>query len=832
MARLFSSFRLDGARPPVRTERKRLMYSGTTIYGPGPATYGQDRASDWDMETVISEGYERSIWVMKCVEMIAADAARLNFVYRQGDDTLPEHPLYKLLNVKANPHESGRVFKKRLVAMTLLSKRGAFVELVRSQAGVPVRLDLLPPDFMRPIPDESEDGMYVKEWEFTSFTGDVRYLTPGHDVIWVREPHPTDPYSGTTPLEAAGISVELDHLSRLYNVSFIKRDARPGGIVGVDADGLDDDELDRIEGKFAPGAAHAGSLSVIGTGPGGLDYVDTSARPRDMAYAETSTTARDEILAAFGVPQSLMGLSQGHTYENVEQDKYSYWSQRMMTTLDMTASAFVDEDDTSWVPAFDVSKIDALGLPERKRREEARQEWNEGLRSADEYRKVAGLEAFDQPQSRALWISSAKAPVPYRDEDKADLGMDMAAEDEAIDQFTDSPLGGVPGGPQGGEVDPATGEGPGRGQGPAAQAVAEARANPGPDSPQAQVQGQLAADDPSAQREPLLDYDQTEEEDPFLQTKSLGADGWFDPGDSEQGVLEQAVVASLTALLARQRGVLEARVRSPKTRRGTRYWQPADPSDPNVGEDSIVPALVLDAERWEQEVADTLGPVVTPAAAAAGASLLMFLTGDTDLESDPIPVGKVAAVKPITDAAAVAAVMAAVAGMSGWLDEVANDLGEAQLLYPDDVDQVVAAVNTRYDEHLADFAARVGRQVASAAVNAARDRVAQTVVPDPASEGTATVVRTWRTRMDDRVRPAHAEAERQTRQVGEPFEVGGFPMRWPGDPLAPIGLTANCRCWLVYRVDGTAALIGPPDGRPETASQGDYPGMDDETQAD
>jgi hypothetical protein len=54
----------------------------------------------------------------------------------------------------------------------------------------------------------------------------------------------------------------------------------------------------------------------------------------------------------------------------------------------------------------------------------------------------------------------------------------------------------------------------------------------------------------------------------------------------------------------------------------------------------------------------------------------------------------------------------------------------------------------------------------------------------------------WVTMHDSDVRPAHREVEGQQRPPGEPFTVGGSPMRYPGDPTAPIELWINCRCTL------------------------------------
>jgi uncharacterized protein with gpF-like domain len=85
----------------------------------------------------------------------------------------------------------------------------------------------------------------------------------------------------------------------------------------------------------------------------------------------------------------------------------------------------------------------------------------------------------------------------------------------------------------------------------------------------------------------------------------------------------------------------------------------------------------------------------------------------------------------------------------------------------------------------------IAESAATATVNGAVDAVAASTSPD--------IQRTWQTRRDDRVRPAHAAAEGLTLPVKQPFEMEGWPVRFPGDPLAPRSLTVNCRCRLRYR---------------------------------
>ena len=64
----------------------------------------------------------------------------------------------------------------------------------------------------------------------------------------------------------------------------------------------------------------------------------------------------------------------------------------------------------------------------------------------------------------------------------------------------------------------------------------------------------------------------------------------------------------------------------------------------------------------------------------------------------------------------------------------------------------------------------------------------------------------WSSNTDARVRPAHLEANEQSRPLLATFDVGGFPMSYPGDPTAPADLTVNCRCDLVYALTPDQAL--------------------------
>jgi len=83
----------------------------------------------------------------------------------------------------------------------------------------------------------------------------------------------------------------------------------------------------------------------------------------------------------------------------------------------------------------------------------------------------------------------------------------------------------------------------------------------------------------------------------------------------------------------------------------------------------------------------------------------------------------------------------------------------------------------------------IARTLATYAREVVREHVALTL---------GSLYKTWVTRQDDRVRPGHVTLQGKTKRIGRPFVTEGHDIRYPGDPRAPLHLTAGCRCHLAY----------------------------------
>jgi HK97 family phage portal protein len=838
---LFPALRKSAAGV-LSTESKGVAFAAyyQALADSGIGARGRGRY--WSLDRAVVEGYERLVWVFKSVNTVSADSARLPFRLRDGEAVVDDHPLYRVLNKKANPVETGQIFRKRLSSQVQLSPKGAFVERIKSNGGTVKELHLLPPDRVEIIP--SLDGKGIEWFQFRRRNGTVKNFTPD-EVLWFRDPHPIDPYLGVTPLEAAQMSVELDHFARLYNVSFMQNDGRPGGVLAVrnQTGGTGDittTHMNRLEERFGKGPVEAGKLSVIA---GELSYVDLATRPRDMQYGQTAANAKVEILAAFGVPESVLGNASGKTFDNADAELYTYWTRTMPAHNEILLSGFDEDSEDTFEGYFDTSTVEVLERTERSKRDEARTEVAAGLRSPKSYADLAGYgdEIDDNLHTRSLYMAQGKTPLPSRTADEEALGLGQPTDTGAPPATPPLPDGTMPG---------ATGDaGDGQGAAPGQPADQGTTTGSTPTPP-----GQGSAPDSPGGPDDGIDWSalgnapkvritggatgtvlrymdngnvEVKRDDGRIVmvnrghlTKVAGGGGpkvglrlvtkdgepvdqgpWqTDEVDADAADrLEADLARALAALTERWLAKADTRLGSPKQRKNTRHWTPEYKADTRVGDQALDAARVVDEASWTADAENETHPIIEAAAVAAAIALLMNM-GYRPHPSETI------------EQAAARVVRDSVASMVRFVGASAGLLARTLIGRINGADQAgedlagIRGIVAEFGDRAASWAEGLSVQTATATVNGARD--------DAATEAEASehldVRREWVTRHDDRVRPAHREADGQSRGLREPFIVGGSLLRFPGDPLAPIALTANCRCWLRYRHRASGRFLSPP----------------------
>jgi len=377
-------------------------------YSPSLSLDGRGYHDGWDIVKAYKEGVSKVTWVFRCIDVISSNQARLPMMFRKDNspfgEVVGDHSMLKLFNNTANVGENAFAFRYRLSAQLLMSSRGAFVEIVRGRGGKPIALHLLPPQTTSPIPDVSK---FVKGYEVKISALEKRTIKP-ENVIWIRRPHPLDPYLSMTPMEAAGVAIELENLAKMYNRNFLINDGRPGGLLVLRSEIADEDK-EELRSRFQGNIGRTGSVGVISSDDG-ADFVDTAASPRDAAYVQMRTITKEEILAAFGVPESIIGNSSGRTFSNAMEEGKVFWMETMSPHLDLIARSFDKIDDTYFVD-FNVDNVPVLVLAKQERERYNLTEFQAGLISANEYRSLSGRKTVVSDIADSLLSNPNQTPI-------------------------------------------------------------------------------------------------------------------------------------------------------------------------------------------------------------------------------------------------------------------------------------------------------------------------------------------------------------------------------------------------------------------------------------
>lgn len=353
---------------------------------------GEPYKDGWDVERGINQALDRVVWVYKAVYAIASNAASLPIGMRVDDWRIGELkwdlPVLDLLNRRPNATTDAFSFRFMLSSQVLLSKKGAYVEITRNRLGDVTSLFLHQPQYVFPIPDPTK---YVSGYA-VEYPNTPRKIVEPENMIWIRVPHPIDPYKGQTPLESAGLAIEFDYYSRVYNRNFVINDGRPGGMLVIKGD-MEEEQSEEIARRFrgttGSNIGGAGRITVLSAED--ASFIDTAVNQRDAQYTEARSQNKEEILLAFGVPESVLGNAAGRTFANADVELEVFWRETMLPHLTLLERAFdiLDDDPATYV-SFDLSSVAILSRDDRERSKFHLEELKQGAISIDEYRELTG----------------------------------------------------------------------------------------------------------------------------------------------------------------------------------------------------------------------------------------------------------------------------------------------------------------------------------------------------------------------------------------------------------------------------------------------------------
>lgn len=225
-------------------------------------------------------------------------------------------------------HEALDVLDKVNETMTrydLFETTGSFLELtgesfwwlIKNEAGKIVSIyPWLSPDRMQVIPD---DQLSVKGYVYIAPNGGQVPFTPD-EIVHFKYTNPENPYRGLSPLKAAEYAVATDAEAMKWNWRFFKNQARPSGVIEV-PDSLTQEQYERAIAQWEAGHKGSDKAHRLAIVEGGAKYTDVGFGQKEMDFIEQRRFSRDEMLAIFKVPKSILGLTEEINRATAEAQK-------------------------------------------------------------------------------------------------------------------------------------------------------------------------------------------------------------------------------------------------------------------------------------------------------------------------------------------------------------------------------------------------------------------------------------------------------------------------------------------------------------------------------
>lgn len=283
-------------------------------------------------------------WTYVATTAIAKELAVTRFRLNKGRgrDAQPvdDHPILTLLE-RVNPFWGSYTTLFSWAANMELDGN-AFWLLTKDARGVPDGIWPLRPDLVTVLPDSEQ---YIKGYRYK--LGSKTFDLGREDVVHFKTFNPLDPYRGQSTLSAAISSVDTDNSARDWNQAFFDNGARPDVVLEYEGK-LNDADKKRLMNDWNDrhkGAEKSQGATILGNGLK-IHLLDVSQK--DMDFAEMRRMNRDEVLAVFGVPASVVGITENMTFANAETTDYIFEKR----TIRPKRQLLVDTLNEQLVPLF------------------------------------------------------------------------------------------------------------------------------------------------------------------------------------------------------------------------------------------------------------------------------------------------------------------------------------------------------------------------------------------------------------------------------------------------------------------------------------------------
>ena len=320
-----------------------------------------------------------------------------------------KHPVLTLLH-QVNPFQTSNEF----IALDTIYNEligESFWALNFNALGEPAEIILPYPNKMSVVP--AKNFPFVKGYVYGTGADAVPFDV--NEIIHFKYPNPLNQYRGLAPAKAIGINLDAEQNADKWVNQFFYNSARPDGVIQFDYN-LSDEQFEKLKKQWQEkykGVSKAHQVALL---EGGGKYIQIQNTIKDMDFPNLKQKNRDVILGVFGMPQSVMGISENVNKANAEAGDYTFARWIVKPRLDWKKAKIQEQ----LIPKFRRSENLEINFKEvvpettEQKISAAESGMRAGYLTVNEARKTQGLDSI--PTGDVLLVPLNLIPTPIKGE--------------------------------------------------------------------------------------------------------------------------------------------------------------------------------------------------------------------------------------------------------------------------------------------------------------------------------------------------------------------------------------------------------------------------------
>ena len=357
------------------------------------------------------DAYETSFLVNACIRKIAEKTASIDFQLlkvvgvagREKIQEVKDHQLLDLLS-KVNPHNTRTELMSDTITYLKLLGNAYWLKVRSARSNKPVEIWSLRPDWVKIISDPDK---IIKNYEYTLPNGSKQLFEP-EDIIHFKTTNPRSALLGLPVIKSAMDIVRSSVFASRWNTKFFYNYARPDALL-VSKTKISQEGKDELRKQWNTEYGGIEGAHKLGILEGEVEYKPLNSTMRDMDFVNLTNTTRDQILAAFGVPKTLLGFTEDVNRATAESAVYVFLSE----VVEPEMRRIADKLNEFLVPEFGDNLYLTFEDPTPENRKATSEEYTSALTSnwlvINEVRDKEGLPPIDGGWDFYLPISMISA---------------------------------------------------------------------------------------------------------------------------------------------------------------------------------------------------------------------------------------------------------------------------------------------------------------------------------------------------------------------------------------------------------------------------------------